>query len=243
MKYSKMICDMCDQFDFRSNFLFDGLTPAQSNRIQNLFEPINFQKESKLFYENGIPTGVFLVERGLVKKSKVTAGREQILYIYTQGDLLGHHALLSNERYQHCCEALKHSKVNFLSSSNFFRLLEDVPMLKNSLISNLSHEFGVMANAISLFAQKTQNTRLALFLLVLESRYKKFKPDFDGIGIARQDLANLIGATRESLGRSLKEFKDRGLLTIESKAIHIQNHEMLFEMLSDNNVTTKKPLS
>jgi CRP-like cAMP-binding protein len=83
--------------------------------------------------------------------------------------------------------------------------------------------------------KRRQNIRLALYLLVLEARYNKFKPENEGIKIARQDLANLIGATRESLGRSLKEFKDDGFLKIETKTIHILNHGALYKMLDERN--------
>jgi len=232
MDYAKEIEELRAKFDFKSNFLFDGLGDEQIADIKKLFEPISFSKGNKLFYEDGIPTGVFLIESGLAKKYKSVIGDyEQIFYIYAQGDLLGYHALLSDERYQDSCEAMVDVQVSFISKENFLLLLEEIPSLKLSLIKNLSHEFGVLANTISILAQKAQNIRLALYLLVLESRYNKFKTESEGISITREDLANLIGATRESLGRSLKEFKDIGLIRIESKAIYLQNRNALYELI------------
>lgn len=232
MEYSDGIEGLLSKFDFKSNFLFDGLSQSEKEHIEGCFEPIAFDKGGKLFYEDGIPTGVFLLEKGLAKKSKsVIGGQEQIFYIYTAGDLLGYHALLSDERYQDSCEALDHALVNFISKDNFLMLLETIPQLRSSLIRNLSHEFGVLANTISILAQKAQNIRLALFLLILDHRYNKFKMENEGISIARQDLSSLIGATRESLGRSLKEFRERGLLAIERKTIRLLDRQVLFEMV------------
>ncbi|MEQ9403608.1 MAG: Crp/Fnr family transcriptional regulator [Cyclobacteriaceae bacterium] len=233
MSHIEDLQELLSKFDFKSNFLYEGLTDSQKIRVQELFEPISFKKGSKLFYEDGIPTGVFLIESGLAKKSKSIIGeKEQIFYIYAQGDLLGYHALLSDERYQDSCAALVDLTASFMSKDNFLMILEEIPALKMSLIINLSHEFGVLANTISILAQNSQNIRLALFLLVLESRYNRYSPNNDGISIARQDLADLIGATRESLGRTLKEFKEEGLVSIKSKTIHILNHQGLYQMLN-----------
>lgn len=232
MKNHDPIRYLKNQFDFKSDFLFSELSKEEVNRIRSSFEPIRFKKGSKLFYEDGIPTGVFLIESGLTKKFKtVMGGNEQIFYIYTNGDLLGYHALLSNERYQDTCEAIEETKANFISKENFLKLLDNIPVLKENLLRNLAHEFGVLANTIGILAQKTQNVRLALFLLIVEERYRKYDHLKGGIRLSRFDLANLIGATRESLGRSLKEFKEKGLISIESKAIRITNYERLFAIL------------
>lgn len=243
MEIKEQLKAIMNQFDFKSDFLYSGLTEKEEVYVRSLFETIHFKKGSKLFYEDGIPTGVFMIETGIAKKYKTVIGKqEQIFYIYTKGDLLGYHALLSDERYQDSCEAIEDMKVNFLSKDNFLLLMNKLPTLKSALIYNLAHEFGVLANTISILAQKSQNIRLALFLLILESRYKKAHPEQPGILMSRFDLANLIGATRESLGRLLKDFKERGLITIESKAIHLADHNSLVNMLyPDKRATNIKP--
>lgn len=234
MNFRKQINELTKKFDFKSDFLFKGLSNAEKNHVRSLFEHIRFKKGSKLFYEEGIPTGVFLIEQGLIKKYKTIIGKqEQIFYIYTNGELLGYHALLSNERYQDACEAIEDTIVSFLSKENFENLLDEIPVLKENLLSNLAHEFGVLANTIGLLAQKTQNVRLAVFLLIIEEKYQKYDGMKGGIRLSRFDMANLIGATRESLGRCLKEFKDRGIINIESKAIRITDYKDLFERINN----------
>jgi CRP-like cAMP-binding protein len=243
MKYQEEIDKLRNQFDFKSNFLLSGLSQEYEDFVRSFCEPIIFKKGSKLFYEDGIPTGVFMLESGLAKKYKVVIGQqEQIFYVYAKGALLGYHALLSDERYQDSCEAIEDMQAQFISKDNFLRLIEELPNFKSDLIQNLAHEFGVLANIISVLAQKTQNVRLALYLLILESRYQNFKTDQSGITMSRLDLSNLIGVTRESLGRSLKEFKEKGLITIKSKVIYLQDHDELYEMLNVNKLNDK-PIS
>ena len=205
------------KFDFMSNFLLEGLSELERKKVMECFEPMLFKKGDRLFYEDGIPTGVFYITAGKAKKYKTVIGdQEQIFYIYREGDLLGYHALLSDERYQDSCEALEHLTVQFISKENFLELLSEIPSLKAAVIKNMAHEFGVLANTISVLAQKSQIPRVALFLLILNNRYNGL-----GITLSRQDLSNLIGATRESVGRILKEFKDDGLIKIRSKKIFL----------------------
>ena len=122
--------------------------------------------------------------------------------------------------------------MNFVSKSNFLKLLNDIPKLKQAVVKNISHEFGVLANTISVLAQKDQNTRLAIFLLLLENKFRQVNEETTGIDLTREDLSNIIGTSPESLGRSLKQFKDDGSIEIEKRIIYIKNREMLLQFLN-----------
>lgn len=225
------------QFDFQSNLIFNNLSEEEIELIDQFTEPISIKKGNSLFYEDGIPTGIFQIIKGRAKKFKRGfKGQEQIFYIYKSGDVLGYHALLGKERYQDSCQALEDLDVNFISKENFLYLMDEIPSLRQSLIKNISHEFGVLANTIALLAQKDQNTRLAIFLLVLENRFENEHENPSGIDISRDDLANLLGTSRESLGRSLKQFKDKGLIEIVKRTIYIKNKIQLLDLvnLEDN---------
>jgi len=223
--------DFFDKLDFQSSLLLKSLPLAAQQQVLAVCEPMSFAKGDKLFYEDGVPTGIFLLESGKAKKYKsVLANQQQIFYVYVSGDLFGYHALLSQERYQDSCEALDDLTAQFISKENFFMLLENIPDLKQAVIRNISHEFGVLANIIGILAQKSQNIRLAVFLLVLDNRFSQLDSHYEGLDISRQDLANMVGTTRESLGRSLKEMKDSGLISINKRLILLDNKAGLFEM-------------
>jgi CRP-like cAMP-binding protein len=185
-----------------------------------------------LFYEGGIPTGIYQIKNGKSKKFKRGfTGDEQIFYIYTSDDVLGYHALLGQERYQDSCEALEDLKVNFIAKDDFLKLLQEIPALQQKVIKNISHEFGVLANIITVLAQKNQNARLALFLLLLENRFNRNSLTVKGIDLTRDDLANLIGTSQESLGRSLKQFKEQGAIIIDKRNIYIKDRGQLEQLL------------
>ncbi|SFN80983.1 Crp/Fnr family transcriptional regulator [Salegentibacter flavus] len=225
--------DFYSQFDFQSNLLLDTLNEEEKKLVQNAMESLTIKKGSLLFYEEGVPTGIFQIKKGKAKKFKRGfSGAEQIFYIYTPGDILGYHALFGEERYQDSCELLEDAEVNFIAKDIFFQLLKDIPRLQQIFMKNIGHEFGVLANIIALLAQKNQNARLAMNLLILQDRFSKRYKEPIGIDLTREDLANLIGTSPESLGRSLKQFKDAGIIKVDKRLIYIKRKDLIFELLN-----------
>ena len=198
------------KFDFASDKILSSLSAAEKTLFLEHTETLFFKKGKLIFYEGGIPTGAFLVESGRAKIYKTGLdGKDQIFYVYKAGDLLGYHALLCDEHYEDSCEALEDCKISFISKSNFQVMIDRIPDLNQLLIQNMSHEFGVLVNTITVLAQKPLRERLALWLLILNEKYQSQ----DGnILLPREDLANIIGTARESLGRLLKELKEEQLI-------------------------------
>jgi CRP-like cAMP-binding protein len=90
-------------------------------------------------------------------------------------------------------------------------------------LTTLSHEFGVLANNISVFAQRPVRERLAIALLVLREKFKPGVPE-EGrieINISREDIANIVGSTRENTVRMLRDFKDEHLIETKGRRIWV----------------------
>ncbi len=221
-----------DKFNFQSDKIFTSLTTEEQSIVSIYFEQLTFKKNKLIFYEDGIPTGVFLLTKGRAKIFKIGAdGREQIFYVYKSGDLLGYHPLLCDENYEDSCEALEDCALLFIRKSNFDKLLTQVPRLKLLLIQNMGHEFGVLVNIITVLAHRTLRERLALFLLILEQRYQETNQSKTKIQLPRADLANIIGTARESLGRLLKEFREENLIEVQKRAIILKDTQKLHQIV------------
>lgn len=217
-------------FDFESDKILSSLLTTNRDYFLSKAEQLTFKKGKLIFYNGGIPTGVFLIKKGKAKIYKtVLEGREQIFYIYKQGDLFGYHGLLCNEKYEDSCEALEDCTIWFVSKLDFEYLMVKIPKLKTLLIQNMSHEFGVLVNTITILAQKTLRERLALYLLVLNERYDAVN-NRTQINLPREDLANVIGTVRESLGRILKEFKEEKLISVNNKSIEIIDFKNMLKL-------------
>ena len=217
-----------NRLHFESDKILSALKKKDKEYFLSFAKNLIFKKGKLVFYEGGVPTGVFLMKRGRAKIfSTGVYGKDQIFYIYKRGDLLGYHALLCNEFYEDSCETLEDCEILFINKSNFDHLLQKIPNLKLLLIQNMSHEFGVLVNTITILAQRTLRERLALYLLVLSERYFNEKTKRSIINLAREDLANIIGTTRESLGRVLKDFKEEKLIQINKRVIEVVNFDGL----------------
>jgi len=216
------------QLHFESDKILSALPPADQEYFLSFAQKLHFKKGKLIFYEAGIPTGIFLVKSGRAKIYKTGIyGKDQIFYIYKSGDLFGYHALLANETYEDSCEALEDCEILFINKNDIEHLLEKIQKLKLLFIQNMSHEFGVLVNTITILAQKPLRERLALYLLILHERYYEEESHSSEIDLSREDLANMIGTARESLGRLLKDFKEEKLIKINKRTIEITDFEKL----------------
>jgi CRP-like cAMP-binding protein len=219
-----------DKWDFNSqSILTDMMSGDYENLIKNSSEE-KYGKGETIFREGAIPSGIFYIKSGKVKKYKVdNFGKEKIIYVANMGELIGYHAILASERYPDSAAALEESLLSFIPKEDFLHVLDQSPILSRRLLKTLSHEFAVLANNISVFAQRSVRERLAITLIVLREKYKK--ETLEGqpiiINLSRDDIASMAGTTRESTVRLLSEFKDEGLIETKGRKIFITDVKKL----------------
>jgi len=192
-----------------------------SNQSEQLY-----QKGDVIFREGAVPSGVFLIKTGKVKKYKTDrSGKEQIIYVAGEGEMIGYHAVLSEERYPDSAAALEKTLLVFIPQEDFLEVLARSPHLTRLLLKALSHEFTVFANSLSVFAQKTAQERLAIALIVLREKFKDAGSENKEpvLNISRADLANVAGIAEDNVIRLLKDFKNEGILETEGRKIHIKD--------------------
>ena len=222
-----------DKWDFKSESILMDLPPEDfalltANKTEQLYS-----KGEIIFREAAYPSGIFYIIDGKVKKYKVDKkGREQIIYVANQGELIGYHAILSEDRYPDSASTLEKSRIAFIPKEDFLHTIQQSPALNSRLLKTLSHEFAVLANSISVFAQKSVRERLALQLIVLREKYKvNFQPGMPvEINISRDDLANIVGTVRESAVRILAEFKEAGIVKTNGRKIIVLDVSQLIKI-------------
>ena len=111
-----------------------------------------------------------------------------------------------------------------LSHSGFERCVEQVPHIGNMVMQILAQRVREADRKIGTLALMDVYGRVASTLLEL-SVYSDGKL-MVGEKLSQQDLANMVGASREMVNRILKDLSDRGFISIESKAITIINREL-----------------
>jgi CRP-like cAMP-binding protein len=211
-----------DKWNFKSESVLADLPSNDLELLMaNKTEQV-YKKGEVIFREEAYPSGIFYVIDGKVKKYKVDKdGREQIIYVANSGELLGYHAVLAESRFPDSAAALEESKIAFIPKENFLDTLHQSDTLTRRLLKTLSHEFAVMANSLTMYAQKSVRERLALQLIIIREKYKvNFKPGMPvEINMGRDDLASLVGTARENVVRVLSEFKESGILETKGRKI------------------------
>lgn len=211
-----------DKWDFKTESVFAGL-PAEDLELlfAHKLEQV-YKKGETIFREGSYPAGIFYITEGKAKKFKMDKqGREQIIYVANTGELIGYHAILAEDRYPDSAAALEKSTISFITREDFVETLQRSEILTRRLLKTLSHEFAVLTNNLTLFAQKPVRQRLALQLIVLREKYKTdFSPGMPvAINMGREDLAGLVGTARENVVRLLSEFKEAGILATQGRKI------------------------
>ena len=221
-----------DKWDFKSqSVLFDLPAEDFALLIVNQSEQ-KYNKGEIIFREGSYPSGIYYIKAGRVKKYKVIDGGEQIIYVANTGELLGYHALLSEEHFPDSAATLEESVIGFIPKEDFLEVLSRSNILSRRLLKTLSHEFTVLTNGLALFAQRSVRERLALQLIVLREKYKvNFQPGMPvEINMSREDLASLVGTARENIIRTLSEFKEMGMLITKGRKVVVLDVNKLIEV-------------
>lgn len=226
-----------EKWDFKSNHIlldlpaeeFILLTANQSEQV--------YSKSEIIFREGGLPTGIFFIKSGKVKKYKTVGGSgEQIIYVANTGEFIGYHAVLAEERYPDSAAALEESVITFIPKEDFLEVLSKSNFLSSRLLKLLSHEFMVLVNGLALFSKRSVRERFALQLVVLREKYKidGMPADQVEINLSREDLANLVGTRKENIVRILSDFKKENILKTFGRKIIIQDVRKLVEIANFN---------
>jgi len=205
----------------------EELAQLDAHKISN-----NYKKGQTLFFQGNPPFGIFCVNQGKIKISHTGQdGKESILRIASDGDILGHRSLFSEQYYSATATALEDCTVCFIDKKFILKEIEQCPSVAVNIISQLSKEVGVANDRIVAMSQKNVRERLAELLLVLKETFGK---KVDGkwhldIKLSREEMASMIGVANETLIRFISELKDEGFIEQKGKTIIISNEKGLID--------------
>src|SRR6185295_1239618 len=220
------------KYHFGSTSVLNLLPKEDLSLFQKQLKLKKFKKGHELFQEGNSPKGIYILKRGKVKIYQETqSGTEQIVYIYTPGEMFGYRPLLCHEHHPASAKTLEECSIYFLDAKDFLDVLEKSAALSNILLQNLSHEFTVLINRIAAFGQKSVKERTALSLLILREKYKKPNGEAYGeIYLSRADLAAFVGTTIETIARMITKFKKERIIKIQGRKIIINDVKALYQL-------------
>jgi len=183
-----------------------------------------------LFVEGQVPRGVYVLCKGRVKLTMNSAeGKTLIVRIREAGEVLGLHATLSGQPYELTAEALQPCQVNFIRRDDFLRLMREHPAVSNAVIHQLSERYRQACKEIRyLGLSRTATEKVAQFLLDSSAHAEKTS---EGkrfhLGLTHEEISQMIGISRETVTRTLSEFKTKKLIFTNGPVVLIRNEPQL----------------
>ena len=227
------IQESLSDFSFYSGVGLEEIPLEERSKLENCSKIISVPRKTVLYSEWESPKGVYIILKGKIKISKINAdGSFHNFFIFSTGELFGHNSILSGEKNTVTATVIEKCELMFIEKDDFTSILSDSPALKNLFLQSLSQELNVFVNHINIFSKKKIKERLALFLLLLNEKFKLpgQVPDEAEILLSRIDLANFTGTSIENLVRMLRQFREKDYIRTTNKSIFINDFEALYDL-------------
>lgn len=214
----------CEACASRLNNVFCTLSDNQVNELA-LDKSCNIYKKGQLiFYEGNRPTGLYCVNQGKIKIFQTgEEGKEQILRLAKEGDLLGYRSLISGEPYLASGAVMEDAVVCYVPRKTFFELMQKNSELSTRMMQLLSHDLRDAEARITGLAQKPVRERMAETILMLREFYGTDDDEIIKAAVSREDIAGIVGTSTETCIRVIAEFKHEKLIELAGKRIKVAN--------------------
>ena len=220
----------CGDCGLRTENFFCQLPAADLARFEALKVTKAYPKGTLLFIEGQRPAGIYMLCQGQVKLSTCSSdGKIIILGIAGAGDVLGLSAVVADVECEVTAEVLEICQVNFVQKEAFLDLIKTDPAVCLSAVRQLGRSYQSAHKMIcSLGLSESVFVKLGKLLLSWGS------PNGNGNGHAsvhvpftHEEIAEMIGTTRETVTRSLRLMRERGLVTLRASELVIHDRDGL----------------
>ncbi|WP_294346324.1 Crp/Fnr family transcriptional regulator [uncultured Clostridium sp.] len=205
-----------------------------SSELTEIIEKMNHKRVNKndvVFLEGEKAKTLYFLNVGKIKIYKYTKdGKEQILHILSEGDFFGELNLLKESKYRFNAKAIEESKICTLSKENFKEILLYKPEIAIKILEIMGERLSALENLAQNLATNDIDARITFLLKNLSDKYGEISNNdiIINLPLTREDMANYVGVTRETISRKLKKFEEEGIIKIvgTKKIIIIDNKKL-----------------
>lgn len=221
---------------FKQIPLFSSLQPEALDKLCQAVRPRSLKSGEVLFFKGDDGDAMYIIRRGTIKiVLPSVVGEEIIVALLKENDFFGAMAMLDGMPRSADAVAITASDIFVLGRSDFLSILQsDLNALKTILcdLSGMIRKTDDLLGDVCFF---NISVRLAKKLLDLsETTGKKEKEGVVlDISLTQKELGDMVGATRESVNKELKNLREEGLIDIEGNRIRILDMEGLAQRTQD----------
>jgi CRP/FNR family cyclic AMP-dependent transcriptional regulator len=225
-------CSTCQRQKegFFCRFSHDSLVTLEHLKFTSVYP-----KGSLLFVEGEKPRGVFILCSGRAKLTTSSAeGKTLIVKIAEPGEILGASATLLGTPYEVSAETIEPGQVNFVKREDFLRFLATNPDVCMQTARQLSEKYhSAQLEIRSLGLAQTTGEKLARLLLDWCDRGEETPQGVRlRVLLTHEEIAQMIGTTRETVTRILSDFRRKKLIEIKGSTFFIPARKDLEAMVT-----------
>ena len=203
--------------------LFSNLTDQQIETVISLIERKNYKKGETILHTGDDFDRLYIVNHGSMKAATYTEeGKEQILYILNDGDSLGELSLLKKEPSAYDLIALKNLYLCTIPKNRFDNFVKLNPEIMLSIMASVKEKIVSLEKLVGAIASNDGDYRLKFLInrLMHQSGQKHPQGIVINLQLTREDMANFVGVTRETISRKLSYLTEKNILkSLENKKL------------------------
>jgi len=202
--------------------LFSRLNPEDAHALVDSMEETHLPRGEVLFHEGDSGDRVYVVIEGKVKLGRQASdGRENLLAILGPGQMFGELSLFDPGPRSATVTAVTDSVLMGLSQDKLLVWLDGRPVVARGLLAQLAGRLRRANDIVADLVFSDVPGRVAKSLLELSRRFGA--PAEGGILVAhdltQEELAQLVGASRETVNKALADFSARGWIRLEQRSV------------------------
>jgi len=233
--YGLDLQESCHNCRVRDGGYFCDFSTGTLRSFEDVRYTTAYPEGAVLFVEGQPPRGIFMLCKGRVKLSITSSeGKTLILRIVTPGEILGLHGTLSGEPFQATAETLEPVQVNFVKREDFLRFLREHSEASIRAAEQLSTSYHAACEQIrSLGLSQSAPAKLARFLLDWSAQGQETKQGIKvKLTLTHEEIGQIIGSSRETVTRTLADFRNSSLAVLHGSTLVIQNRPALESYVS-----------
>ena len=211
-------------------YVFSDLSKDEIKSIEPLFKTRNFKKNQVIMFENDISNYVYFLRSGSAKIFRMHMDKETIVGIATQGHMLGETEIFSSEKNNiSSVETLEDSVTCSISKADFLKITQKYPSIIFKAYEILADRVRILNRTIRYLSFYNARTKVANVLLDLCCNFSSQKSDHYIIDnkINQSLIASMVGLTRESVSKTLGEFRKEGIVKLTASSLTILDYKKL----------------
>ena len=214
----------------RQSPLFSALDDEAATALRASMSETRLRRGEVLFHEGDEGDKLYIVTEGKVKLGRTSAdGRENLLAIQGPGQMFGELSLFDPGPRSATVTAVTDSVFSSLSHEDLLRWLDGRPAVARGLLAQLAGRLRRANDVVADLVFSDVPGRVAKALLDLADRFGRTADDGVHVhhDLTQEELAQLVGASRETVNKALADFVSRGWMRLEPRSVVITDIERL----------------